>query len=262
MEAAATPLSAPIVVLVDGSRHTRAAVRFAGEWAKATGAPVILRGAMSVWHRSGILHKHVLATLQQEMDRYAAELAATDGIVVSDSRAVVRFGQPAGALAVAGQHPRAVVLGMEGVGGWESSRRAANAQEISTAVDCPVILVPNRGATPPIADRPVVVGLDEPATAAQVLDFGVFWARDHGVPVIVLRDPHVPSLPDPAPEGIDLDDRQVAGDLRPALTELSPEAGLIVLAQRQPHHGIPTFQFLPLLDPHQCACPVAVVRAH
>lgn len=261
-QSAATPITAPIVVLVDGSSHSRAAVRFAGEWAAETGAPVMLRGAMSVWHRSGILRDHVQRALYQEMDRYAAELSAKGGVVVGGTRAIVRFGRRTGALAVAGEPPLAVVLGMEGPGGWESTTRASLADEVAANVDCPIIVVPNHEDPSQLAHRPVVVGLDDPSSAEDTFAFAVFWARAHVVPVIVLRGPAVESLPGPMPADVDVSDRRVEGDLGAALAAESREAGLVVVGR--PPSGTPgtSFRFLGPLHLEVSHAPVAVVRPH
>ncbi len=260
-EAAATPISAPIVVLVDGSVHSRAAVRFAAEWARETGAPVLLRGAMAVWHRSGILRRRVQRALSEEMDRYAAELSSIPGgVAVSDARAFVRFGGRTGALAVAGEPPLAVVMGMEGHGGWESTKRAAAANEVAASVDCPVIVVPDRGQELTIAHRPVVVGLSDPDHAEDAFAFAMFWARAHAVPVIVLRGPAVSAIPGTLPADLDIDDREISGDLGEALLAESSNAGLIVVGRAPSDSSERAFRFLDMLRPEACACPVAVVR--
>ncbi len=259
-EAEATPIPAPIVVLVDGSRHSRAAVRFAGAWARETGAPLMLRGTMSLWHRSAILREHVQAVLYHEMDRYAAELSAAGGVVVGGTRAIARFGSRTGALAVAGQSPLAVVLGMEGPGGWESTTRATTADEVAASVRCPVIVVPNRDENLSIAHQPVVVGLDDPATAPEAFGFAVEWARAHAVPVIVLRGPKVGALPAPMPADLTIDDREVSGDFGEALHEASHGAGLIVVGRALSSSSESAFRFLEPLHLRPSDCPVAVVR--
>lgn len=259
--APAASITAPIVVLVDGSAHSRAAVLFAGEWSRETGAPLMLRGAMSVWHRSGILREHVQSALYQEMDRYAAELSAAGGAVVGGTRAIVRFGKRAGALAVAGEPPMAVVLGMEGHGGWESTTRASLADEVAASVECPIIVVPTHEHASS-SGRPVVVGLDDPTRAEDAFAFAVFWARAHAVPVRVLRAPVVTSLPGPMPADLDIEDHEVAGDLGAALAEASHEAGLIVIGRPASRTPGATFHFLEPLHLEVCECPVAVVRPH
>lgn len=256
-----TAISAPIVVLVDGSAHSRAAVLFAGEWARETGAPLMLRGAMSVWHRSGILREHVQNALYEEMDRYAAELSAAGGGVVGGTRAIVRFGRRAGALAVAGESPLAVVLGMEGHGGWESTTRASLADEVAANVECPIIVVPNHPHASSAHGR-VVVGLDDATRAKDAFAFAVFWARAHAVPVTVLRSPSVPSISKSMPADLDVDEREVSGDLGAALAEASKEAALIVIGRPASRTPGAAFHFLEPLHLEVCECPVAVVRPH
>ncbi|MBK7722446.1 MAG: universal stress protein [Austwickia sp.] len=261
-EALATPITAPIVVLVDGSANSRAAVRFAGEWAKETGAPLMLRGAMSVWHRSAILRGHVEQALRQEMDRYAAELSADGGVVVGGTRAIVRFGRRTGALAVAGHQPLAVVLGMEGSGGWESTTRASTADEVSATVECPVIVVPTRAPSPPSIRRPVVVSLDDSRSAEAAFAFAVFWARAHAVPVVALRGPGVTALPTPVPADVEVEDRQVETGLAEAVHAAAADAGLVVVARAPSSDPGSAFHFLEPLHLQPVHCPVAVVRPH
>ncbi|MEU8677747.1 universal stress protein [Streptomyces sp. NPDC048560] len=129
-----------LVVGVDGSDTSRAAVAFAAEEASVRGASV---HAVAVWHRP-IVHLGDEAAAVEELRRVLSETVAGWGETYPDvevTQEVLR-GHPVEKLATASAEAQAVVVGRRGHGGYSGMRLGSVVHGLLHRAQCPVITVP------------------------------------------------------------------------------------------------------------------------
>ncbi|QNE73372.1 universal stress protein [Streptomyces finlayi] len=129
-----------LVVGVDGSDTSRAAVAFAVEEASVRGASV---HAVAVWHRP-IVHLGDEAAAVEELRRVLSETVAGLGERYPDvevTQEVLR-GHPVEKLAAASAEALAVVVGRRGHGGYSGMRLGSVVHGLLHRAECPVITVP------------------------------------------------------------------------------------------------------------------------
>jgi nucleotide-binding universal stress UspA family protein len=132
------------VVGVDGSDHSRMALRWAAAAADAVGVPV--RAVQSWIHpRAAVLPIAPVPASADEMDeqtREAITAVATDTLGSSAAVTIdVLRGQPAGALLQAVTPDSALVLGSRGLGGFAGLLLGSVSQECVEYASCPVVVV-------------------------------------------------------------------------------------------------------------------------
>jgi nucleotide-binding universal stress UspA family protein len=158
------------VVGIDGSDHSRTALRWAASAARAAGVPV--RAVQSWMHpNAAVLPIASLPETPEEMDAraeqaiaaIAAETLGSASAVTSD---VVR-GPAAGALLQAVTADSVLVLGSRGRGGFAGLLLGSVSQECVEYASCPVVVVRNDRA---VADGDVIlVGKDGSEGAQRAL---------------------------------------------------------------------------------------------
>ncbi|WP_412538842.1 universal stress protein [Longispora sp. K20-0274] len=177
-----------VVVGVDGSTGSHAAVEFAAAEAAARGVPLHLVCAFSP---PVALPPPIIAPYPPE----APELTAPDPHVpdmlarlAEDTRRAdprlrvvdhVIHGSPAAVLLEESRHADLVVVGARGHGGFAELLAGSTATQVATHAACPVIVV--RGTT--TATGPVVVGVDATEQAHVACGFAFEEAVWRGVPV-------------------------------------------------------------------------------
>lgn len=184
-----------IVVGIDGSDGSRAALRWAARTATARGTAV---RAVAAWqYPAGAVSPAGPAQLPgaDEMDERARD----------DLSAVVREELEAGADGVhveAGRGPAAsvligvagrtgadmLVLGARGLGGFAGLLLGSVSQECVEHSPCPTVVLRGR---PELLDGPIIVGLDGSAGAARALDWAIDLAEATGAHIVAV---HAPAL--------------------------------------------------------------------
>jgi nucleotide-binding universal stress UspA family protein len=283
----------PVVVGVDGSEHSRAAVALAVRQARLYGLPLRLVHAF-VWPMLGV---HVGPSpegpteggLAAEADRLLADAlahaAALDPSVEATGEVVT--GAPTPVLLAEAERAALVVLGDRGLGGFTGLLVGAIAVQVAAHAPGPVLVA--RGT--PRDTGPVVVGVDGADGSGPALGFAFEEAAARGAELVAVHafSGHVPpEVESELPLIYDADDvrreegRQLTELLAPhrhrfpkvrvterlrsgraarALVEASTEAQLVVVGAR----GRGGFAGLLLGSVsqavlHHARCPVAIVR--
>ncbi|MGW7412372.1 universal stress protein [Streptomyces sp. NPDC054863] len=283
-----------LIVGVDGSEPSLAALDWAADEAAARGAPLrVVHGWR--WEQYASLEP-AIGYSRPSLQVYADNVAATavERAVrrqpAVEVRSTVVAEDPAFALARLGEEAAAVVVGSRGHGELAELLLGSVSLAVAAHSRSPVIVVRGAKGKEAGAVRTVAVGVDAPEEAAPVLEFGFREALLRGASVTVVhawRCPahevpdHPRAVPDDhrlraerhvtealraavnaRPEFADVAVRReiVEGPARSALLNASLTADLLVVGarRRKGHLGMQ----LGLVDHgvlHHAACPVAVV---
>jgi nucleotide-binding universal stress UspA family protein len=145
------PSEKSIVVGVDGSEGSKAALRWALSQAHLTGLPI---DAVTVWQpptQTGYLYGYIPTELDDES--YAELAGKTLDATVADVRAefdqpvkvrtIVRAGHPALILLEAGRNAEVLVVGSRGHGAFAGMLLGSVSQHCVQHPTCPVVVVPH-----------------------------------------------------------------------------------------------------------------------
>jgi nucleotide-binding universal stress UspA family protein len=137
-----------VVVGVDGSPESIAALRWARHYAEATGAPV---QAVRAWHYPSAFGPAPVGRAPEQIneeveERLLAELAAAIAQVYPDSSAAraqakVTYGHPAEALIGESQDASLLVVGYRGHGAFTGMLVGSVSIHCVTNASCPVVVV-------------------------------------------------------------------------------------------------------------------------
>jgi nucleotide-binding universal stress UspA family protein len=135
-----------IVVGIDGSAGSRAALRFAAEEAELRGAVLTV---VSVWHvPAGVYLQPTYVELDLDVLQQAAREVAEQEIadVMGAERAkgvelLMRQGNPAQALLEASHEAEMLVVGSRGHGGFAGLLLGSVSQQCAAHAGCPVVVV-------------------------------------------------------------------------------------------------------------------------
>ncbi|GAA2528999.1 MULTISPECIES: universal stress protein [Streptomyces] len=289
-------MSGPVVVGVDGSASSLAAVEVAAEEARSRSAALrvvhaFLWPAMHVPPGASPLGP-ADSGLRAAVERLMSEAVERAGAVAPDvevSQAVVT-GEPLTVLEAQSRSAELVVVGSRGRGGFVGLLAGSTAVHLAAHGRCPVLVVRERA----VPDGPIVVGVDGSAAGAKAIGFAFAEAALRGADLVALhawtnwnallpapqdgRTPyaHEPGTPATGEErllsealaghrkrypGVEVRHEIVHGGTREALIEASRTARLLVVGAR----GRGGFLGLVLGSVsqamlHHAHCPVAVVR--
>jgi nucleotide-binding universal stress UspA family protein len=200
--------SAPIVVGIDGSSWSKAALEWAAEEAACRGADLTVLSAFE-WPIMGIPFSEVPAgydprrQAREMLLRMAAHARAVDGSLRVTSR--LENGAPVRRLLAAAQQASMIVVGTRGLGGFSGLLVGSVSRQLAEHCDRPVVVVRPDGVAD--SDGPVVVGVDGPAS-----DPALGWAFEHaaarGVPLVAVRV--WTAGPEPAPDLADAREEEAA----------------------------------------------------
>jgi nucleotide-binding universal stress UspA family protein len=290
-------MSGLVVVGVDGSASSLAAVEAAAREAQARGARLRVVHAF-IWPA---LHVSLAPSrlgppdggLQKMADRLVAEAVERARTAVPDvdvSGALVT-GEPLTVLEAQSRTAELVVVGSRGMGGFVGLLVGSTAVHLAAHGRCPVLVVREQPGT----DGPVVLGADGSAAGGRAVDFAFAEAELRKAPLVALHAWTTWNAPMPAPReattpyanppgalaeeeerllsealagcrerypDVVVKHRVVRGGTREALIEASRSAQLVVVGAR----GRGGFAGLLLGSVsqallHHAHCPVAVVRA-
>jgi nucleotide-binding universal stress UspA family protein len=256
-----------IVVGVDGSGASAAALRWALRRAARTGGSVEAVSGMSTPVMTGYLdeavaydpsdlHDAAVATVEAAL----AEAVAATGVVVPTSWQVVEGGA-ARVLLDAGVGAALLVIGSRGRGAFVSALLGSVSQQVAHHTPCPLVIIPDRAldhVDEPI--REIVVGVDDSPGARSALHWAAAEAQALGAHLRALiswQDPAFLAQPvgavsgppldlGPVATGIlggvvaevragggpEIDETVVRGPAGPALLAAAADADLLVVGSR------------------------------
>lgn len=274
--------SGPVLVGVDGSASAHAAVELGAWEARRRRAPLLLVHGYQdeLPHATvGLVTRTPVISAVRDGARSMLEdienrtHATHPGLTV---RSTLVGGGGASSLVELSRGASLVVVGCRGSGGFAGLLIGSVGAQVAMYSQAPVIVMrPPGGPGAPVADAPVVVGVDGSSSGSDVVGFAFDEAKQRGVPLVAV---HATRDPGPVAAPADVLADALAGwaekypevpliptvrpmDPAPALIDASREAGLVVVGNRG-HGG---FARLLLGSVSQAlighaACPVAVVR--
>ena len=166
MNTAQQPL--PVVVGVDGSPSSRAALAWAARWAGHFGHPVRLLTAQQLRASSPLIEDQIRQDIKTKL-REQAQALETDHERLNVTADVVWL-NPAEALVEASRDAVAVVVGNRGVGGWHGLTLGSVSVAVSSHAHSPVIVVPE-GTDPVSLHSEVVLGVDGSPESHEAAEF-------------------------------------------------------------------------------------------
>ena len=200
-------MSRPVVVGVDDSDESLAAVDWAADEAAARGTGLRLVNA-SQWQEHQL--QAVKPSRETRTDREQSLLGAMEERVRARQSGVAMATEevedaPARALLAAGSDADLLVLGSPGLGTVGGFIVGSVGQEVVAEAKHPVVLVRpdygdrEAGAGAPGGDgrRKVVLGLDVRDVKDELLDFAFAFAARHAVPLHIVHTWHLPGLHPP-----------------------------------------------------------------
>ncbi|MEU4564634.1 universal stress protein [Actinoplanes sp. NPDC023936] len=281
-----------IVVAVDGTEPSRAAVRWAAREAELSNRSLLVLHILDwEWNASRYDFDGLHFAMAQEIADGIVARAAEHAKKVAPAISVVtgvRTGNPAAQLIIASEEGALMVLGHRGSGGFSELRLGSVSQRVATHAHSPVVVV--RGRPDPYTG-PVVVGVDDAESADAVLEtaFAVARERGSGVTAVHAYVPVPPMyagyLPAAQLQSEELDEAERArvlerlalwrakypdvpvetlmshGTAASVLTGVSHTAQLVVVGSRG--HGVIVGTLLGstgLQLLHHAECPVLIVR--
>jgi nucleotide-binding universal stress UspA family protein len=179
-------LPPPVVVGVDGSPDSRAALAWAAREAQRRHAQLrLVHGYLPPIPDPA--HPYPAQQYQAALHRARALLAAEADRVARDHpelpvRRVVTAGVPAGILVDESRQAQLVVLGGRGCGGFTGLLTGSVATQVAAHAHCPVVVL--RHDTQP--DGPILVGLDGSPPSDAALEFAFDLAAGQGRPLVAL----------------------------------------------------------------------------
>ncbi|KJK40804.1 universal stress protein UspA [Streptomyces variegatus] len=293
-------MSGLVVVGVDGSTSSLAAVEVAAREARLRGAGLRVVHAFVVWPATHVPlgpppleppepPEGGLRDMAHRLVTEAVERARTVAPDVDTSHVVVTA-EPVTALEAQSRAAELVVVGSRGMGGFVGLLAGSTAVHLAAHGSCPVLVVREQ----PHADGPIVVGVDGSAAGQKAVDFAFAEAALRDAPLVAQHAWTTWNAPMPAPQdksmpyanppgalaeeeerllsealagrqerypGVTVEHKVVHGGTRESLIEASRSAQLVVVGAR----GRGGFSGLLLGSVsqallHHAHCPVAVVR--
>ncbi|MEV6305603.1 universal stress protein [Actinoplanes sp. NPDC051861] len=180
-----------IVVAVDGTEHSRAAVRWAAREAELSHRPLLLTHVMD-WDWAA--ERYAFGGHQFEAARRFAEGVVARAAQEAPPEGVetgVAIGDAAAQLIIASEGADLLVLGSRGRGGFAGLHLGSVSQRVAMHAKCPVVVV--RGRDLPV-EGPVAVGVADDDSAAGVLEAAFTAARARGTTLSVIRS-YLPAVP-------------------------------------------------------------------
>jgi nucleotide-binding universal stress UspA family protein len=177
-----------IVVGVDGSDPSRAALRYAAAEAHRRGGALRVLTAYDINWAAGRFGG--IAELEQVVRNRYRDLVAK---AVADAQSIhpdlpvtgdALLGDPARILLDAADTATLLVVGHRGHGGFASLLLGSVSQRVATHAKCPVVVV--RGTVDPAAG-PVIVGVDDTPAANHALAAAFEEAAQRGCPLVAVR---------------------------------------------------------------------------
>lgn len=182
-----------IVIGVDGSASSRAALRWAMGVAEARGATTRVVSSWRYPASAGTPAGPTGLPTAEEMDRTTGDdiravLVDELGATADQVRVDVRRGSAAGALltSAGAADVDMLVLGARGLGGFDGLLLGSVTQQCVEHSPCPVVVLRGGEAPQPAGGR-IVIGLDSSDGSAKALDWAIDFARDTGSEIVAVN---------------------------------------------------------------------------
>lgn len=186
------PTSEGVVVGVDGSSTSAAALDWAAREADVRGIPLLVLFALhlplvSVPFSEGVYVPPPSAEIEEFARRVLVSAAERVSKVAPAVRfeTDLRFGSPAQVLLDASRTASEIVVGTRGLHAVGAAFLGSVSSRLAARASAPVVVVPP-DTTPAPTDGPVVVGVDGSAHADEALRFAVAEAGRRGVGLVVV----------------------------------------------------------------------------
>ncbi|MDG3009454.1 universal stress protein [Rhodococcus sp. D2-41] len=185
-------INPPVVVGVDGSDTSKAAVAWAAQSAALRDAPLQLVSAMAVpvAYAGGIGVPQSFFDAQQEEATRVLEEATKIAIETAGEGKLTVLTERRNGSAIAGmldwsEHARAIVLGSRGLGEVSGGLLGSVTSSVATHAACPVVVI--REAAPVSATAPVVVGVDGTRNSEPAIEAAFEEASFRGAPLTAVH---------------------------------------------------------------------------
>lgn len=184
----------PIHVGVDGTDHSKAAVRWAAREARRRGRPLRVT---HVFDGEWLEARYGMRNEYFDLAREQAEGVVANAVY--EARMVVPglqieadpvIGHPAARLLADADDAELIVLGSRGHGGFAGLMLGSVSQRVATHAPCPVVVVRGRDD----ADGPVAAGVDDSSAADLVLETAFTQAAADDCGLVVVRS-YLPAIP-------------------------------------------------------------------
>ena len=188
-----TVSSGPVVVALDGSDESKAAVGWAADAARRRGSPLWLVHAMDFGHADLAVREFPEMALairrgaEEMLDDEMAEAGTSVGDI--EIRTVLEDGDPSTVLLRQAAHAILVVLGSRGRGGFAGMVLGSTSLKVAMHAPCPVVVLRSAAADAsagPSAGR-IVVGSDGSPHSARAVGLAFEEADLRGVGVTAVR---------------------------------------------------------------------------
>ena len=183
-----------VVVGVDGSDTSLAAVKWAADEARRRGCGLTLVASISPpVSAAGFGPAYppaldLLGSLQTEAQSMLDEVSAS--VTDVDVMTHVEVGSPSGVLIQASEHAALVVLGSRGRGGFKGLLLGSVGAQVASHTDCPTVVI--RSASRSDAKQ-VVVGIDESPAAQAAVAFAFEYADRHSCEIVAVHAWDIPA---------------------------------------------------------------------
>ncbi|MFF7490084.1 universal stress protein [Streptomyces luteogriseus] len=231
-------MSGLVVVGVDGSASSLAAVEVAAREARLRGAGLRVVHAF-VWPATHVpLGPSPLGPpeggLRNMVDRLVTEAVERARAVAPDVETshVVVTAEPLTVLEAQSRAAELVVVGSRGMGGFVGLLVGSTAVHLAAHGSCPVLVVREQ----PHADGPIVLGVDGSAAGQKAVDFAFAEAALRDAPLVALHTWTTWNAPMPAPQDPSMPYANPPGALAEGEERLSSEA---LAGHQERHPGVP-----------------------
>ena len=184
-----------IIVGIDGSASSRAALRWAARTAAARGVGL---GAVTAWQypaRAGSPAGPTELPGPDEMDRQATEHVRSvvrEELGAAAERVEIEVGRGPAAPVLFGTVSRAgadmLVVGARGLGGFSGLLLGSVSQQLVEHSPCPIVVLRTEHDPP---DGPILVGLDGSDGATRALEWAIDLAEATGSDIVAVNAPGV-----------------------------------------------------------------------
>jgi nucleotide-binding universal stress UspA family protein len=171
-----------VVVGIDGSAVARNAAAWAGREAARSGSALrVVYADQTAQGVFGGAHEHS-GEVREPVREWLDEAAAAASEFVAHITTAVRPGSPESVLISESETAGLLVVGDRGFGGFTGLLAGAVSVKAAAHARCSVVVVPDVGDPPQFpTSGPVVAGVDDPESAAPVLELAFGIAGDLGV---------------------------------------------------------------------------------
>lgn len=181
--------SAPIIVPLDGSKISEAALPLAARLSAIFNAPIQF---VHVLHGEQVNGPEELQAAESTFRSYVDSLVAAHGAAPDGYEAVIRTGSPAVEILKLAEDARFVAIASHGRGGLKAAVIGSVADKVVRGARVPLFLVPIATAPRPPIDGPVLVALDGSDEGEAGLSLARRLGQEFGIRILLVRAYNMP----------------------------------------------------------------------